>query len=362
MLISACMIVKNEAAVLPRALASLRGRVDEIVVVDTGSTDGTQSLCLEAGALLLEEPWRGSFSAPRNTALAAASGRYCLMIDADEEIAPATWPALLRFLEEGRHALGRIWQVSETEGGLVREAVTRLCTGDGRFRYEGRVHEQLVPVAGAPAPAGAPPPTRGDTGLDLLHSGYTREALGRKRTVARNLELLRLDLADRPGDPYVLYQIGRTLWQEQPAEAVLHFERALCTVPPDAPYLPGLVRELGYALRGAGRPRDALALARSYAPRLPHLPDLPFLEGLLHMDLGNAGAMVAAFQRCLELGEPARDSAVDGVGSYRPHHNLGLFYELAGAKEQARHHYTEALRACPDFAPAAERLRALSCP
>src|SRR5205085_6794495 len=122
------------------------------------------------------------------------------------------------------------------------EAITRLYPNDGRFRYEGRIHEQVVQIVpiGQGGPGRGAPATRGDTGLVLRHSGYTREALAGKRTTARNLGLLRLDLADQPGDPYILYQIGRCLWQERPAEAVRAFEQALSRVPPDAPYLPGM--------------------------------------------------------------------------------------------------------------------------
>jgi tetratricopeptide (TPR) repeat protein len=355
--LSACMIVKNEAPVLPRALASLAGRADEIVVIDTGSTDGTQAICREAGCVLKEVPWQRSFSAARNAAFALARGRFCLMIDADEEVDAATWPALLAFLAAGRHGLGRVWQVSDTDEGLVREAVTRVCEGGGRYRYEGRVHEQLVPVP-AQAPGGLPR-VHGDTGLVLRHSGYQKEALARKGTVLRNLELLQLDLADRPGDAYVLYQIGRTLWQERPAEALRHFERALASVPPDAPYLPGMVREMGHTLRRLDRPRDALGLVRHYAARLPGFTDLVFLEGLLYMDLGDARAMIAAFTRCLALGDAEGHSTVDGTGSFLPHHNLGLFYELAGDRARARHHYQAALASNPRFGPAAERLGAL---
>lgn len=352
MLISVCIIARDEAATLPATLISLArpDLVAEIVVADTGSRDDTPRIAEEAGCRVLRVPWQDSFSAARNAALRAARAPYCLMIDADEVVEQETWPALSRFLEGGR-PLGRIVQISPSPWGTVRESLTRLCRNDPRYRYSGRVHEQLS----GPGPGG-------DTGLCVLHSGYSAEALARKGTARRNLALLEAELADHPGDPYLRYQIGRTLWQDDPAAAIPHLQAALRGLPPTErpPYLPSLVRELGYALRACQRSADALALLRTYRPLLPDFTDLVFLQGLLHMDLDQAGPMLEAFLDCLRLGEPTQHaSTVEGVGSYRPLCNLALFFELTGQREQARAHYTEALRLCPGFTPAAEGLARL---
>jgi hypothetical protein len=351
MLVSVCMIVRNEARVLPAALQALAGRPDpigEIVVADTGSTDGTQEIARAAGCRVLEVPWQDSFSHARNAALAAAGGRYCLMIDADEVVDAATLPALAAFLQQGACPLGRIQIVSATPDGLVREAVTRVCPNDGRYRYEGRVHEQIVG-----------PGLRGDTGLVCHHSGYTQEATLRKGTAGRNLELLRLDLAEAPEDPYLHFQLGRTLVKRRPAEALGHFDRALSRAPADAPYLPLLVLEAANALRACDRRPAALDLVRRGRQHFPAYTDLAFLEGLLLMDLGDATGMVRAFQACLVLGEPRAVSSVEGVGTWRPHYNLGLFYELSGQIAEARLHYEKALAAAPEFTQAQDRLACL---
>lgn len=85
--LSVALITLNEAANLPRTLASI-GFADEIVVVDSGSCDGTQALARQAGARLLEEPWRG-FADQKNFAIAQCSGTWILSLDADEEVSPA---------------------------------------------------------------------------------------------------------------------------------------------------------------------------------------------------------------------------------------------------------------------------------
>ncbi len=87
-LISLCMIVKNEEKNLPRCLESVRGLVDEIVVLDTGSEDNTVSVAESFGAKVYHMPWPGSFSAARNESLKKAGGNWILYLDADEALDP----------------------------------------------------------------------------------------------------------------------------------------------------------------------------------------------------------------------------------------------------------------------------------
>ena len=219
-----------------------------------------------------------------------------------------------------------------------------------RYRYEGSIHEQLVG-----------PGSTGDTGLAVLHSGYRPEVLARKGTSDRNLRLLRAELARKPEDPYLNYQLGKTLLVGgRPAEAITPFAIAVERVPPSAGYVSSLICDYGYALKGAARPAEALALAQRFLPQYPDYTDLWFLTGLCHLALGQARAMVSAFERCLALGEAPRYATVKGVGSFRALYNLGLFYELAGDPAKARECFARALEAEPSFALAAERLRRLS--
>ncbi|MFR3080054.1 MAG: glycosyltransferase [Intestinimonas butyriciproducens] len=82
--ISLCMIVKNEEAVLGRCLDSAAGLVDEIVVVDTGSTDATREIATRYADRVCEFAWIDDFAAARNFAFAQASMEYCMWLDADD--------------------------------------------------------------------------------------------------------------------------------------------------------------------------------------------------------------------------------------------------------------------------------------
>ena len=347
MRVSACMIVRNEAPSLSASLDSLRGRVDEIIVIDGGSTDASVAIAESAGARVSVD--LGDVAAARNRAFAEATGDWCLMIDADEIVEAETWPAFVEFARSGRHPKGRILQVSDTAEGVASVWITRACVRSPEYRYEGSVHEQLVG-----------PGSIGDTGLAVLHSGYRPEVLARRGKSDRNLRLLRAELARKPEDPYWNYQLGKTLLVGgAPAEAVAPFAIALEHLAPSAGYASALVCDYGYALKGAGRPAEALALIQRFLPQFPDYTDLWFLDGLCHLALGRARDMIAAFERCLALGEVPHYATVRGVGTFRPLYNLGLFYELAGDVAKAREFYSRALAVQPTFGLAVERLRRL---
>ncbi|MFD2880591.1 glycosyltransferase family 2 protein [Paenibacillus rhizoplanae] len=86
---------KNEADNLARCLRSVRGAVDEIIIVDTGSTDATCSIARSFGARIIDYPWNGDFAAARNAGLALAQGTWILVLDADEELEPGSRDELL---------------------------------------------------------------------------------------------------------------------------------------------------------------------------------------------------------------------------------------------------------------------------
>src|ERR1700688_4266660 len=92
--ISACLITYNEEHNLPRALASLAGVVDEIVIVDSGSTDRTEELAREHGAALYFREW-SSYGEQRNYAAECAQNEWILCIAPDEELSSALQSSLL---------------------------------------------------------------------------------------------------------------------------------------------------------------------------------------------------------------------------------------------------------------------------
>ncbi|MBQ3790232.1 MAG: glycosyltransferase family 2 protein [Lachnospiraceae bacterium] len=174
MLISVCMIVKNEEERLPRCLSCLQGIADEIIVVDTGSTDRTREAAQRYDAKIYDFPWVDDFAAARNFAFSKASGDYIYSADADEEIDAENRELFLelkRQLSDGEmdpdivqfYYSGQLTQVSVYN--YDREYRPKLFKRLRPFVWEGAVHEQvrLAPVVY-------------DSGIEIAHKPHGQHA------------------------------------------------------------------------------------------------------------------------------------------------------------------------------------------
>lgn len=186
MSLSACLIVRDEERFLDRCLASLRGHVDEICVLDTGSSDRTVEIARSHGAILGHRPWDDDFSAARNASLDLASGDWILQIDADEELVPpgkGAWSML-----DDRRAVCALVELElrGDEGRSERTWQPRLFRRDPRLRYRRPLHETVLDGL---AESGLPAPV--PCGLLLIHHGYASEIVSSRGKIERNLRILR---------------------------------------------------------------------------------------------------------------------------------------------------------------------------
>jgi tetratricopeptide (TPR) repeat protein len=202
--LSAALIVRDETAVLGDCLRSLRGLVDEIVVVDTGSTDGTPELAAGLGARVVTFPWQGDFAAARNEALARARGRWILYIDADERIGPVSPAERDRLLSDDSVVAYTVR--FRPRSGFTRYREHRIFRNDPRIRFRGVIHETMLPGIRAVAAA---------DGLRVVPSAVTIDHLGydgdQHRKHLRNIPLLRSRLADDPDHAYSWQHLGHAL-------------------------------------------------------------------------------------------------------------------------------------------------------
>lgn len=146
--VSLCMIVKNEEDVLERCLTSVGQAADQIIVVDTGSTDRTRDIARAFTDQVYDFPWIDDFSAARNFAFSKADKQYCLWLDADDVLEPEEREKFLRLketLDPGTDAVMMRYNTAFDQLGnpvfsFYRERLLRT----GRFRWEGRVHEAIA--------------------------------------------------------------------------------------------------------------------------------------------------------------------------------------------------------------------------
>lgn len=203
--ITLAMIVKDEEEKLPRCLASVEGVVDDIVVVDTGSTDGTLEIARRHGARVFQMEWPGAFDAARNESLRHVETEWILWLDADEWLEKGSGPKIRKVIEwDDAYCFGLV--IREVGPDPVEFCATRLWRSRPSVPFVGAIHEHLDPSV-----LQAHGETRKEFATDIvvLHDGYSPGQ--RQAKQARSIELLKKELELRPGQPYYEVKLACTL-------------------------------------------------------------------------------------------------------------------------------------------------------
>ncbi len=353
--LSLCMIVRDEAEMLPRCLAAVSGAVDEIVIVDTGSTDATIEIARSFRARVIEREWNGSFAEARNVSFDAAAGDWLMYLDADELLVRED-AQLLRSLT------GRTWReafyLSETnytgdleDGTAVTHNALRVFRNRPEYRFEGRLHEQIAHCL-----PGYLPERIEATSVRVEHYGYLGVMRDGREKSRRNIELLRLQQAESPPTPFLHYNIGSEYAAAgDRVAALVEFERSwelLETLSERNSYqfAPTLMSRLVKALRVCGRPQDALARAEEGLVRFPGFTDLVLEQALATIALGQRDRAIELCERCIEMGEaPRRYTATAGAGTYLPRLHLAELRRAQGDLQRAIELLEYCLREHPRF-------------
>ncbi|NUN16556.1 MAG: glycosyltransferase family 2 protein [Myxococcales bacterium] len=287
-LLSACMIVRNESGVVGKAIQSLRGLADEVIVVDTGSTDDTPLVSQRAGAKVFHSPWRDDFAYHRNESIAYATGKWVLIIDADETVEAGDFADTRRRLAaNGLPDVLMVKHWSTYPGGdRVLEYLPRILRKSAPIRYQHRLHEQLT-VNGNEALL---------SNVVMSHQGYEQaERLSSKNE--RNARIAALMPDDEPHTHHcrMRAQVALNRWDDAKESA-----QRLLTLPniPDAVAYDAHVVLAAAHFRlpqeGGAHPEfhEHLQKARTIDPYAPDVPYLEMLSAatnyLAALDLANA--------------------------------------------------------------------------
>ncbi|HEV7493747.1 glycosyltransferase family 2 protein [Baekduia sp.] len=357
--VSLCMIVKDEEAMLPRCLAAAAEFVDELIVVDTGSTDRTIAIAESFGARVLHHEWDGDFSAARNVGLDAATSDWLFYLDADEVLVEGDGPRL-------RELLGHTWReaifLTETnhvgeleDGAAVQHNALRLFRNRPEYRFEGRVHEQFAHKL----------PTLGEriayTQVRIEHFGYLGAVRDAKEKSRRNLELLERQIAEGVDTPFLHFNLGsERAAAGDVAGSLVHLSRAWEKVADDPErleygYFPSLCARLVKALNANGRHQDAIAQADQILAELEGFTDLVLEQAMAYRALGDRDAAIAHFERCIAMGDaPARFSATVGAGTFHARNLLAETFIDAGRLADAEAQLHHVLEHFPAFIGAVE--------
>ena len=199
------IIVKNEERYLRDCLKSVEEVVDEIVLVDTGSTDKTIAIAKEFNTKVFNYKWNDDFSAARNFALEHSSGDWILYLDADERLQASSKNEILNLTKTNSKAAYycKVKSIDEVNGRPSVMNYVRLFPNDKSVRFEGRVHEQIE------ASLIEKNYQIKDSTIVIDHLGYNLSNEELKQKAARNLILLKKEYEKNPSS-YIAFQLGQT--------------------------------------------------------------------------------------------------------------------------------------------------------
>lgn len=190
--LSLCMIVKNEEDSLPVCLKSIKNVVDEIIIVDTGSTDRTIKIAEQFGAKIYEHPWENDFAKHRNQSISYAKGDWIIILDADEELMSSSRQLISKAIQDiniDSIAVQIINSFKNRETYAMFNSV-RLFKNNKKIRYEGIVHNREV---GCTRTKFYP--------IQILHHGYCLNEQKTKEKFKRTATLLEKQITAVPNNP-----------------------------------------------------------------------------------------------------------------------------------------------------------------
>jgi len=286
LLLSLCMIVKDEEKNILRCLESIHNIVDEIIIVDTGSVDQTIQKAKEYGAKIYHFPWLNDFSAARNQALRQTNGQWTLILDADEYLDRTEAVRLRQTLrtakEEGFYVSIYNYQGPDW-GNYTKTYSLRLFRSHPSYHYEGKIHEQILPSILKANPKAF----IGWSSFVIHHDGYSRCAALIKVKAERNLEILRCESPDvKDSSFYCLnlaleyIRLGRIL------EAEIKLKEGWKKVNPQASYSHYLLLKLIACLHRQKKDSEAIAYCRQGLNLYPDFADILYYYGICLLKTG----------------------------------------------------------------------------
>ncbi len=343
--IALCAIVKNEERFLPRCLASVQGAVDELVIVDTGSTDRTVEIAESFGAKVYHHPWQDSFSEARNFGLERVTSEWVLVLDADEELERADIPALRQAARSRRLSCFFVLVLNLMPEGTFSQLYSRRLFRRGTGHYEGIVHNQLV-VQGPSAPAQ----------IRIYHYGYNLSAEEMAAKQARSERLLLRQMVEEPEDPFPRFNLARIYrnqgrWPE--AIEVASEGLRLCTPGSRISTYYMLLFDLAYCLMMVDRLSEAETLCLQGLAEYGKNLDLRFTLGAIYARQNRFEEAVVEYRRFLDTlarskADPKYNFTTLIVDSWdfenRAWHSIGQCYVSLGRFAEAEELYGRLLQ------------------
>lgn len=312
--LSLCMIVKNEKSNLPACLASAQGLADEIIIVDTGSSDGTQDIARSFGAKVIQSNWQGDFSLARNLSLAEAKGQWIVWLDADDRLLEVDKIAIRKLVEADPGAKPRAYGLmvkNSSDGGKTGSVFNQIRIFPNRpeLRFRAPVHEQILPALEA---ANIPIEY---TDIRILHTGYADPETSRAKQI-RNKTILESQIQSGEGITPVTYFTLANACADLGlhAEAVQWFLKAgeLALAKGNNPHIAAAVpAKAAAALACLGKYTEALARLDPETSKSSPSAEAVLVKAQVESALGHGEEARIWFERLLDFNETGTFIPID---------------------------------------------------
>ena len=347
--LSLCMIARDEEKIIAECLSSARPFFDEIVLVDTGSKDGTKKVSKQFVDKLVDFKWVDDFSAARNESLKHATGDWIIWLDADDILPEESGrairnaigsapPNIMAFIVPVRFPDG------SPSGGTVVDHVKVIRNVPG-ICFEGRIHEQILPsirqLGGEIARIDAV----------VMHANYDYTKAGQNKKRKRDKKLLELDLQERPDHPFVLFNMGMTDHYNGDHESALQWlERCIEVAQPEESHVRKAYSLQAGSLNHLGRKEEALQATTNALSLFPADPELLFQHARLQDELGDPHSAIETYKQVLQANPSNHFSSFDhAILGYKTYHNIAGLYAKARDYGRAKEFWLRAIDSAPTF-------------
>ncbi|WP_369018112.1 tetratricopeptide repeat protein [Thermatribacter velox] len=341
--VSACAIMKNEEQNLPRLLSALNGYVDEVVLVDTGSTDRSVEVARSFGARIYFHKWREDFSAAKNEALERAQGEWILFLDADEAMIPEDLKKLRLILTYTSHEAFMLPIknfLDPQERTYMLNYLVRVFRRRPEIRYQGRIHET---VEGSLVELGKKAFKL--YSIFVYHYGYKNQKKTARKVFSRNYELLLKEIKENPENLNALSYLGRNCFLKGKFEEAKNYLQRVLTISRDFNFAVLTAHlDLAWIAIREGDFEEAFAHLDAVREREPYLPDLYYLLGLAHHKKGEYARALECFEKVFSVDyRKSKSLMVFFRFSWGDlYQKMGECYLVAGENEKAKECFEKA--------------------
>ncbi|MBF8151989.1 glycosyltransferase [Exiguobacterium sp. TBG-PICH-001] len=303
--ISACMIVKNEEKHIEKCLKSLINQVDEIVIIDTGSTDKTIEISKQYTQKIYKIRWENNFSKARNYSLKFALKKYILIIDADEFL-----DEKINIKENLNARNADIYKVKInnelSNGGSYSHFAYRIFKNSIGLKFENALHEQLNLRNNQY--------TIDEIPICITHTGYLHETQIEKRKNERNLKILKEDILREEND-YNTYNLGREYLISGNYNLAYKLFEISCKLNSQSLFMPDLLNKKAICLIEMNKKDEFCNLIESSIEKFPNETELYYTAGNGYLIFKDYEKAKEKYLNCIQKGENGYQTT-RGISNY----------------------------------------------